>query len=775
MFEFIEKVVYINLEHRKDRRNEIENELSPFFDKNKLTRFEAVKETIGAIGCTKSHIAVIEMAIENKWKNCLIVEDDCMWVNFNKGYKKLKCLVDKPYDVIMLGSTFSIIDKTNFKLSKGSTTCSYLVSQNYYSTLLQNFKEGLEKLLKTLDYPNYAIDVYMNNLIKKDNWYGIYPPMCIQRESYSDIENRYVNYTHFYNIHQNIGIVITTCNNNPKKLFDSLKLCSFKDARVCIVVIDDNSTNSNTINDIKEFSIPNVHINKFIKSQHMGIHHSLSDGWDVLVKNDCDILMNLDSDIQVTPDFLEKILFAYNTYDPTVLSGYDYHNHPAEKTIDENVCVKRSVVGKNLVFSAYTYTNSIRKCLVDEYFDKKISYQVKEIHITTPSVIIDKDNVECSEYLQVSQIFLNEYTDTPPQDLQLLSENLKAVYPEMKYMLYTKANLRQFIEENYSEEVVWAYDTLYPYAYKSDLARFCILNVLGGWYFDIGIKIINRYSIKDVDFIAFRDMYNGLCAWACAGGIIFSKKDNPILKDCIQNIVKNCKERYYGLTTFCPTGPVLFGSNIAKHGVDKKFVYGSFEYSISENTQKVFRIGEDLLAISKDFIYPKYDSFYRKGMNKYKELYDNHLIYSGDRFFGGYIPVNDTGVSLPIKLGIVSLKHHNVNSYDLIVSDKENIKSNLEILVKNGCNLLMIADQEIDVEKIIHVYTKYNPVLMTGSVTNTYKPYLISKDGDVCLKENNDTYNLIFSSLTYTNIIKDMDFFDVNAICNKVGRIYSLV
>ena len=43
------------------------------------------------------------MAIQNNWENVLIVEDDMVWKNFNKGYNTLQNLVNKPYDVILLG------------------------------------------------------------------------------------------------------------------------------------------------------------------------------------------------------------------------------------------------------------------------------------------------------------------------------------------------------------------------------------------------------------------------------------------------------------------------------------------------------------------------------------------------------------------------------------------------------------------------------------------------------------------------------------------------
>lgn len=186
MFEFIDKVVYINLEHRTDRREQIEAELLKF-PSEKVVRFNAIKHERGAVGCTQSHIAVLEMAIEEGWSNYLVVEDDAMWVNFDKGYLLLEKLAKNHYDVIVLGSVNPKIDN-KFKLTSCQTTTAFIVHHDYYETLLTNFKEGLEGFLQTGNYPKYAVDQYWKRLQPDGNWYGISPSLMIQRPSFSDID-----------------------------------------------------------------------------------------------------------------------------------------------------------------------------------------------------------------------------------------------------------------------------------------------------------------------------------------------------------------------------------------------------------------------------------------------------------------------------------------------------------------------------------------------------------------------------------------------------------
>jgi len=194
--ELIEKVVYINLERRKDRLEQIQKELS-IFPPEKVQRFNAISHEKGLIGCVKSHIAVLEMAISQNWKNVLIVEDDMQWYNFSEVI--LRSLLSQPYDVIGLGGTFVRYNKHTYKASFFSTATAYVISNHYYSVLLQNFKEGCQKLIESYEPPKYALDRYWQQLQSRDNWYIIMPPICIQTPSYSDIENTNVNYNSLFN------------------------------------------------------------------------------------------------------------------------------------------------------------------------------------------------------------------------------------------------------------------------------------------------------------------------------------------------------------------------------------------------------------------------------------------------------------------------------------------------------------------------------------------------------------------------------------------------
>jgi len=138
MWEFVNKVIYINLDHREDRRII----MSKFFTDTqipleKVIRFPAIKNKNGSLGCVESHLGVLKLAKENGWKNILILEDDVEILNFEEGYKKLEELVSLPkWDVIMLMGWYYKHDIP--RIYGGGNSGAYLVNERYIDTLLSN-------------------------------------------------------------------------------------------------------------------------------------------------------------------------------------------------------------------------------------------------------------------------------------------------------------------------------------------------------------------------------------------------------------------------------------------------------------------------------------------------------------------------------------------------------------------------------------------------------------------------------------------------------------
>jgi glycosyl transferase family 25 len=187
MWEFVEKIIYINLDHREDRRKI----MTKFFEDSqipleKVERFAAIKRSRGALGCLESHTEVLRMAKQNKWKNVLILEDDLEWLG---GYERLEELTKLPnWDVIMLVGWYAKYDFP--RITDAYNAGAYLVNEKYYDTFLQNREYGLKKTRMRIGFDfnssKYDADCYWTLLQQTDNWYGLNPCICRQVDGFSD-------------------------------------------------------------------------------------------------------------------------------------------------------------------------------------------------------------------------------------------------------------------------------------------------------------------------------------------------------------------------------------------------------------------------------------------------------------------------------------------------------------------------------------------------------------------------------------------------------------
>lgn len=236
--------------------------------------------------------------------------------------------------------------------------------------------------------------------------------------------------------------------------------------------------------------------------------------------------------------------------------------------------------------------------------------------------------------MQISQIFLSNNVDEKLSPfLEYATSTIDAVFPDAKHVIYNNDSLRSFIEENYDNEVVKAYDCLRPFSYKADLGRFCLLNALGGWYFDIGVRAFNAVDLGErIEFLAFRDIQRfSYTSWACATTILYSKPDNNALQIAIDKIVENCKNKYYGITPLCPTGPTLLGQALAQNGSQSNFVYGDYLELTPTHNQKnrAFVLPDGtIMAWSKPAGGGDLNSLGVQGANNYNDLWAQRAIYS---------------------------------------------------------------------------------------------------------------------------------------------------
>ena len=199
----IKNIFYINLEHRLDRNEHVQQQLDTIGLTSVAKRFNAIKMENGAIGCSMSHLALLKYAVKNSLDHILIIEDDIQFLNPELFKTQLNLFLEmhgNNWDVILFAGNnmppYEKIDDTCVKVNMCQTTTGYIVNGHYIEKLMDNVKMGITNLLHTPQYHSlYAIDKYWFKLQKMDRWFLIVPLTVVQREDYSDIEKKVINYT----------------------------------------------------------------------------------------------------------------------------------------------------------------------------------------------------------------------------------------------------------------------------------------------------------------------------------------------------------------------------------------------------------------------------------------------------------------------------------------------------------------------------------------------------------------------------------------------------
>jgi len=196
----IEKIIYINLNKRTDRRVEIESELDGF--ELQYERFEAIEREPGILGCLISHLSVLEIAKERGYKNILILEDDFQFLTSKETFEEeLKKLFDSEidFDVCFLETGIyesEEVENCNFlrRVIRSTSAPAYIVNYHYYDELINLYKWALPLLENTGYHWLYANDKCWEPLQKRDNWFYFNKRIGKQRPGYSDNSKSYVDY-----------------------------------------------------------------------------------------------------------------------------------------------------------------------------------------------------------------------------------------------------------------------------------------------------------------------------------------------------------------------------------------------------------------------------------------------------------------------------------------------------------------------------------------------------------------------------------------------------
>lgn len=204
----LEHTLIINLIEREDRKLTVSHQLKNIGVVNPQW-ISAIKTKDGAIGCSMSHIKCLELAKKNNWEYVCVIEDDFKCVD-PSTFKSSLSLFQKnsikdniQWDILLLGGNncppYYKIPNVEYcvQITNCQCTVAYIVKQGFYDTLIQNYREGVGKLMRDpRNKREFAVDMHWKHLQYTRTWFILTPLTITQETSYSDVEEQVINYDH---------------------------------------------------------------------------------------------------------------------------------------------------------------------------------------------------------------------------------------------------------------------------------------------------------------------------------------------------------------------------------------------------------------------------------------------------------------------------------------------------------------------------------------------------------------------------------------------------
>lgn len=288
----------------------------------------------------------------------------------------------------------------------------------------------------------------------------------------------------------------------------------------------------------------------------------------------------------------------------------------------------------------------------------------KIINIKTNIKLIEKNSNEISN--EIPKKIFQTYNNNNFHNISHYQayQSLLKFNPGYEYYFFNDIECRDFIKNNYNENILNTYDKLYPCAYKADLFRYLIIYKYGGIYIDN--KYLVRKSFSSFISIHEKNVYTkDIKDNLLFNSLLISIPNEDNYKLLIENIVNNVKSNFYGKCPLHPTGPRLFYEYFKNENI-------KLQHKINNNNKNYLNcyIQDNSNNIILNTSYEGY-YFNKNHRNKLKNDYDfcyrNKLIYVQN-----YLVINH------YKFSILNIQKINFN----IIITEENekfIKINLKV------------------------------------------------------------------------------------------------
>lgn len=201
-----------------------------------------------------------------------------------------------------------------------------------------------------------------------------------------------------------------------------------------------------------------------------------------------------------------------------------------------------------------------------------------------PKVVVEEWRVKLPQYRKdpsrlipriIHQTWYETVTKENYPNMSRLIESFKQIGWE--YQFYNDEHAAQFLRNHFPPQVLEAYESIIPGAFKADLFRYCVLLIQGGVYADMDVLLesnLDDLLTNDIGFMVPIDepgskVGHRSCLW---NGFLAVAPGHPFLAKTIELVVNNVRNRFTGVDIddmLCPN-PQLSVS----HSVDTLFICG---------------------------------------------------------------------------------------------------------------------------------------------------------------------------------------------------------
>jgi GR25 family glycosyltransferase involved in LPS biosynthesis len=196
-----DRIYCINLDRRTDRWESVQNEFKKFNIKN-IIRFSGIdgnmlkNDTVllnGELGILLTHLEIIKKAKLDNLDNVLIIEDDVIFSDEFLNIQSYMKEVPDDWDFIYFGGNH-IYGKPPQKINEKILKLNFTVALQCVAIK----KTMFDKIIEILPKKQKQVDGYYADFHKSCNAYCFYPNIAKQKEGFSDIQNKFVNYSIFF-------------------------------------------------------------------------------------------------------------------------------------------------------------------------------------------------------------------------------------------------------------------------------------------------------------------------------------------------------------------------------------------------------------------------------------------------------------------------------------------------------------------------------------------------------------------------------------------------